>query len=187
MDDRQSPLPDYAAQLIRYKAGVLSRHPALASLDRGDISQILITVLIERLPSYDPTRARLNTFIARVVDGACISLIRYHTAKMRTREREECSLNDPVLDADGRVVDRHQTTPEATRASQRLHDLERDVAELRAKLPTDLLRDILDLLGRGGTVNSISIDLGIPRPKVKQQIAELRRYFEDGGLREYLA
>jgi len=176
----------YAARLIRFKARILSRRRAFTRDDREDIEQDLWLDLLERLPQYDPTKASLNTFIARVVERRVVSLIRHRSAEKRSLDREECSLNDPVRDSDGRLVERHQTTPEASSTWQRLHDLERDVADLREWLPSEIHRLIVDALGRGGTENSIAQELGISRRAVKGHMAELRRIFEDADLRDYL-
>lgn len=182
----QTPLNDYAARLIRFKARQLCRRPGFSRSDQEVIERDLRTDLDLRMPRFNPARAQLNTFIDRVIRRRIISLVRYRFADKRDPRREECSLNDPVLDADGRVVDRHETTPEATSTWQRLHDLERDVADLRERLPSDGHRQFMDALARGATINSIAGELGISRRAAAKYFAELRRFFEDAGLREYL-
>lgn len=176
----------YAARLIRFKARQLCRRPGFTPSDREDIEQALRADLLERLPRFDASKAGLNTFIARVIERKTISIVRHRFAEKRSPEREECSLNDEVRDGDGRLVDRHQTTPEAASVWQRLHDLTRDVSDLRERLESDLHRRVMDALGRGGTINSVANELGIPRRAVERCMAELREVFEDAGLREYL-
>lgn len=175
----------YAARLIRFKARQLCRRPGFTPSDRADIEQEFRVDLLERLPHYDSAKAQLNTFVARVIERKAASIVRHRTAEKRAPEREECSLNDEVRDADGRLVDRHQTTPEAASTWQRLHDLTRDVSDLRERLESDVHRRVMDELGRGGTINSVAHDLGISRRAVQRCIAELREAFEDAGLREY--
>lgn len=187
MDDRShSGINNYATRLIRFKARQLARRPGFTQSDRVDIEQELRADLLERLPRFDESKARLNTFISRIIERKVISIVRYRTAEKRSPDREECSLNDEVRDADGRLVDRHQTTPEAASVWQRLHDLTRDVSDLRGRLESDLHRRVMDALGRGGTINSVANELGIPRRAVQRCIAKLREVFEDAGLREYL-
>lgn len=186
MDDRShTGLNGYASGLIKFKARQLSRRSGFSRTDRADLEQELWTDLLVRLPRYDRTKASLNTFIARVVERKVASILRYHLAEMRSPARVEASLNDPVLDADGGTVDRHQTTPEAASTLHRLSDLRRDLADLREQLPPHL-RDVMDALGLGGTINSIAIEQGISRRAVEKHVSELRRHFEDAGLRAYL-
>ncbi len=187
MDDRShTGINGYASGLIKFKARQLSRRSGFSRTDRADLEQELWTDLVGRLPRYDPGKASLNTFIARVVDRKVASILRYHLAAMRSPARNEASLNEPVLDCDGRVVERHQTTPEAAGTYQRIHDLRRDLAEVRASLPTDILRAVMDAIGLGGTVNSIAEDMGLSRRTVERHVSDLRRIFEDAGLRDYL-
>jgi hypothetical protein len=91
-----------------------------------------------------------------------------------------------VLDCDGRVVQRHETTPEAARAHQRLHDLERDAAVVRERLPSERHKLIVDALGRGETRSAISRDLGISPTEMERHIDEIRSIYGNAGLREYL-
>lgn len=187
MDDRShTGLNGYASGLIKFKAQQLSRRSGFSRTDRADLEQALRTDLLDRLPRYNPGKASLNTFIARVVDRKVASILRYHFAEKRSPARNEASLNDPVLDCDGRVVERHQTTPEAAGAYERALDLRSDLAWVRAQLPTDMHRAIMDACGRGGTVNSIAVELGLSRPTVERRLADLRRISEDAGLRDYL-
>lgn len=182
----QPPNEAYAARLIRFKARQLCRRPGFTPSDREDIEQELRADLLGRLPRFDASKAGLNTFIARVIERKTISIVRHRLAEKRTPDREECSLNDEVRDGDGRLVDRHQATPEAASTWQRLHDLTRDVSDLRERLDSELHRRVMDALGRGGTINSVANDLGISRRAVQRCIAELREAFKDAGLREYL-
>lgn len=187
MDDRShTGINQYAARLIKFKARQLARRSGFSRTDRGDLEQEMWVDLIDRLPRYDPDKASLNTFIARVVERKVVSILRYHLAEMRSPGRNEASLNDPAVDCDGRVVERHQTTPEAASTWQRLHDLRRDLAEVRAHLPSGLLQSIMDEIALGGTINSIAGELGISRRAAERHLDELRRIFEDAGLRDYL-
>lgn len=176
----------YAGKLITFKARQLSRRSGFSRTDRDDLEQELWLDLVGRLPRYDPNKAALNTFIARIVERKVVSILRYRLAEMRSPTREEASLNDSVLDCDGRVVERHQTTAEAASTWQRLHDLERDVADVRERLASKEARAVVDALGRGGTINSIAGELGLSRRAVERHVAEARQAFEDAGLRRYL-
>ena len=67
-DNQYDGIDPYAAGLIRFKARQLVGQAGFTASDREDIEQKLILDLLRRLPKYNPKRAQLNTFIARVVD-----------------------------------------------------------------------------------------------------------------------
>jgi len=185
MDDRNHPqLNDYAARLIHFKARMLSRRRAFALDEPEDIENDLWLDLLERLPKFDPAKATLNTFVARIVERRIVSLIRHRSAEKRSLDREECSLNDPVRDCDGRLVERHQTTPEAANDPSRLRDLERDMARRLAHVSDDLRAVALGLAF--GTPNSVCTELGISRRALAKAVEELREIFRDAGLDQYL-
>lgn len=173
-----------AKPLVLAKARKLSRRRGFNRADDEDIRQDLWTHLIQQAAKFDPTITSWEKFVSFILDKRCISIFRYQTAEMRSPKRREYSLNDAVLDSDGRTVDRHQTTPEASSVPQRLRELERDVADVLART-SDLHRAIALGLATG-TINSVAGDLGIPRSAVERHVAELRDIFNDAGLRDYL-
>ncbi|MCC6427343.1 MAG: hypothetical protein IT435_11050 [Phycisphaerales bacterium] len=175
-----------AEPLFISKARRLSRRRGLSRSDFEDIGQDLRTHLIQQAAKFDPTITTWEQFVSYISDKRGISFLRYVFAEKRSPLREECSLNDPVLDGDGRVVERHQTTPEASRTWQRLYELKRDVADVRATLPTELHRQIMDALARGATINSIAVEFGISRRAAERHIGDIRQVFEDASLRDYL-
>ncbi|MBX3385994.1 MAG: hypothetical protein KF768_05435 [Phycisphaeraceae bacterium] len=177
---------EYAIWLIARKARRLCRRRGMSLSDIEDIEQELRIHVELRLARWDSEKACQRTFIDRIIRRRLVSIIRYRFAEKRTPEREDCSLNDPVLDESGRMVDRHQTTPEAASTRQRLQDLARDLADLRERLPSETHRRFMDALGRGGSVNSIGAELGLSRRAAARHFADLQRLFEDAGLRVYL-
>lgn len=186
MDDRTySGIPSYAAGIIRHKASRLCRRPGFSSDERHDLEHDLIAHLRERLPQFDPARAQLNTFVARVIDRKVVSMIRHRLAGKRSPFREMGSLSDMVQDGDGRTVERHQVMPDRAGPAEHQRDLQHDIGEVLAGLPRSL-RDVAVALGNDITINTISIQLNISRRAVVSRIAELRRHFEDAGLRDYL-
>ena len=174
----------YAGKVITYHARQLSRSPGFRAAEQLDLEQDLWLDLIARMPRYDPAKASVNTFIARIVENKCVSMVRHRRAAKRHPGRVEASLNDHVKDCDGRVVDRHQTTPEASNTPQRHRDLERDVADVLARL-SPVHGDVARLLA-SGTINSAAKELGISRRIVQRTTEELRAAFGDAGLRHYL-
>jgi len=181
---QHEPFDPATSDLIRSKARRLCGRSGFTQSDREDIEQELRLHLWRKAAMYDPAITSWEKFASFILDKRGVSLLRERAAEKRSRRREECSLNDPVLDCDGRIVDRHATTPEAASTWQRLHDLERDVADLRERLPTDEHRQFMDALGRGGTTNSTGTELGLSRRAAERYVAELRRIIED-AFRDY--
>ena len=93
-DNQYDGIDPYAAGLIRFKARQLVGQAGFTASDREDIEQELILDLLRRLPKYNPKRAQLNTFIARVVEHRVATLIEAQKAGIRDYRRCRCSLND---------------------------------------------------------------------------------------------
>lgn len=175
---------EYALRLIKFKVRRICRRRGFSRSDEEVIEHDLRAHLELRMARYDPSRGEVTTFIDRVVERWIISYLRHRFADKRDPRREECSLNEPVLDADGREVDRHETTPEAASTRQRLQELERDMAQVLAQLPDDLRAIALALAF--GTQNSVGAELDISRRAMPKAVDQLREIFRDAGLDQYL-
>ena len=66
-DPPQGGLDPYALKHIRFKARQLAGQAGFGAGERKDLEQELFLDLLQRLPQYDPDRARRTTFISRVV------------------------------------------------------------------------------------------------------------------------
>ena len=193
VDNSDDGIDPYAAGLIRYKARKLVGKAGFTASDREDIEQELTLDLLRRLPKYNPKRAQLNTFIARVVEHRLASLIEAQKAGIRDYRRCRCSLNECFEDADGRSVERVDTfdqedyllrTGGQSRPSEELSALAIDVAAVLETLPPEL-RELCRRL-KAETVTEISRDTGVPRGTIYESIKKLREIFKDAGLRNYL-
>ena len=193
VDNSDDGIDPYAAGLIRFKARRLVGQAGFTASDREDIEQELILDLLRRLPKYNPKRAQLNTFIARVVEHRLASLIEAQKAGIRDYRRCRCSLNECFEDADGRSVEREDTfdqedyllrTGAQSRPSEELNRLAIDVAAVLETLPPEL-RELCRRL-KAETVTEISRDTGVPRGTIYESIKKLREIFKDAGLRNYL-
>ena len=174
-----------AESLIRTKARRLCRRPGFTTSDEGDIEQELWTHLVEQEPKFDATRD-WRKFVSFIADKRCSSIRRDRFAEKRDPRREEFSLDEWVRDSDGEFVARHELVKEASSDPQCLHDLRRDLVALRDYLPSDQHRRYLDAKARGGTTNSIAIEIGLPRPRVAKIEIEVREEAIRIGLGEYL-
>ena len=193
VDNSDDGIDPYAARLIKYKARKLVGKAGFTASDREDIEQELTLDLLRRLPKYNPKRAQLNTFIARVVEHRLASLIEAQKAGIRDYRRCRCSLNECFEDADGRSVERVDTfdqedyllrTGGQSRPSEELSALAIDVAAVLETLPPEL-RELCRRL-KAETVTEISRDTGVPRGTIYESIKKLREIFKDAGLRNYL-
>ena len=192
-DNRYDGVEPYAVGLIRYKARQLIGQAGFTPSDREDLEQEMVLDLLRRLPKYNPERAKLNTFIARVVEHKIASLIQAQKAGIRDYRRWAYSLNERFEDEDGRSVERVDTidqedyllrTGAQSRPSEELNALAIDVAAVIEALPPEL-RELCRRL-KAETVTEISRDTGVPRGTIYESIKKLREIFEDAGLREYL-
>ena len=105
--NKYDDIDPYAVEIIRLKARQLVGQAGFTASDRDDLEQELILDLLRRLPKYDPSRAKRNTFIARVVEHKIANLIEAQTAHKRDYRRCPCSLNERFEDEDeGRSVER---------------------------------------------------------------------------------
>ena len=192
-DNQHDGIDPYAAGLIRFKARQLVGKAGFTASDREDLEQEMILDLLRRLPKYDPKRAQLNTFIARVVEHRVATLIQAQKAGIRDYRRCRCSLNDCFEDEDGRLVERAETfdqedyllrTGTQSRSSEELNRLTIDVVAILEGLPHEL-RNLCRRL-KAETVTEISRDTGVPRGTIYESIKKLREIFEDAGLKDYL-
>ena len=193
VDNSDDGIDPYAAGFIKYKARKLVGKAGFTASDREDIEQELRLDLLRRLPKYNPKRAQLNTFIARVVEHRLASLIEAQKADIRDYRRCRCSLNECFEDADGRSVERLETfdqedylvrTGAQSRPSEELNRLTIDVAAVLETLPPEL-RELCRRL-KAETVTEISRDTGVPRGTIYESIKKLREIFKNASLRNYL-
>ena len=192
-DNQYDGIDPYAVRLIKYKARQLIGKAGFTASDRDDLEQELILDLLRRLPKFNPKRAQLNTFIARVVEHKIASLIEARKAGIRDYRRCPFSLNDRFEDEEGRSVERVDTfdqedyllrTGAQSRPSDELSALTIDVAAVVKTLPPEL-RELCRRL-KAESVTEISRDTGVPRGTIYEGIKRLREIFEDAGLRDYL-
>jgi len=173
-------IDDYAADLIRIKARELVKTAGLPQSEREDVEQELVLDLLGRLSRFDPNRASLRTFVARVVEHGVASLIERRSAQKRDGRRVECSLDELVDDGEGSRVQRAATI-EAHAPDVR--DLALDLAEVLEGLPPKL-RALCEMLP-DHTPAQMAEKLGITRRTVSRWVSGLRERFTEAGLDRY--
>lgn len=191
---KQRILEGYARDVIRHKAWQLIGKYGFTLDDYNDLQQEMMLDLLRRVGKYDPDKAALSTFVARIVDRKISTLIRHQRQEKRDYRRQVCPLDAQIEDQDGQArgldeilsqdaydeeVGRHDR-PESER-----RDLRFDLTLVLDELPDDLRQLASRLQTR--TVAEIARELGVPRSTLYEKgIARLRKIFEDKGLREYL-
>jgi len=109
LQNRYDRIEQEAVLLVRSKARQLVGRYGFTASDREDIEQELMLDLLQRLPRFDPSRAKRKTFINRVVDNAVASLVKRQKAEKRDYRRNGGSLSKDVEAPDGGLVERGDT------------------------------------------------------------------------------
>jgi len=184
---------DYVKQLIQVKARQLTRHNGFNTSEQLDIEQDLTVHVLKAAHHFDPSRACVKTFIARVVDSAVAMILRdrrrlKRAAGFRSRSLEEAIfhsergtglLADLLDEADGCRRTGCDTTPSQERA-----ELESDTQRVLAELPPQLQEIAARLVN--ATEAAIARDLGISRRQVRNAVEMIRARFQKAGLTEIL-
>jgi len=186
--NRYDGVDQYALWLIQTKAKQLAGRYGFSPSDREDLEQELMLDLLQRLPRFDPSRAKRKTFINRVVDHAVASLVKRQKAEKRDYRRNGGSLSKDVEAPDGGLVERGNTlsadTGQAGRSDEAGCLLVFDVRTVILILPEDL-RELTVRL-RTQSVAQAARGMGVPRQILHERVKRLRCLFENAGLRNYL-
>ena len=175
--------------IIRLKVSQLIRTTCLPDSLQEDLEQEVRMSLIERLPRFDSDRSSLTTFVSRVVDRTLVDQLRQMYAKKRDVRRNGVSLNCSISDEEGRLASWASTI------SQQREDTFIGRREVDPGLSMDLRDAVEDLSSEQRslcdrlsyqTISEVSRKTGQSRPALYRQIEDIRKRFEDRGLRGYL-
>lgn len=189
--DPKEIVTKYARTLIRVKAKQIVRRPGFSRSDQPDIEQSLVVYLLEQVQHFDPSRASLNTFIARVIDSAVAMLLRGQGRAKRNPadEAELQSLAEMVPQPDGppeplaRLIsqlDLERRTGGASLSDAQLFELVADVASVIPTLPPELQEICRSLLTRN--CSETEAELGLSRRKRQAAMDAIREHFVNSGL-----
>jgi RNA polymerase sigma factor (sigma-70 family) len=156
--------------------------------DLEDVMQDLFTHLIERLPKFDPDKARWSTFVKTVVCRFSISLRRRRQAECRGRSIPHHSLAQTIQGPDGERIElAGNVTEEAYdgaygrdfRSNEACFVLESDVNAVIALLsPAD--QDLCRRLTEKPLAH-VASDLGVSRATLSDRVRRLREAFRAAG------
>lgn len=161
--------------------------------DRQDLEQEMVIDLLRRLPRFDPSLSKRETFITRVVEHHVATIVESQKAGIRDYRRNAGSLDERRADAEGKtsegppILDQAEYVRETIATAHRdedLHALRMDMGRVMRELPIDL-RALCERL-QTSTVTDISKETGVPRGTVYEAVRKIRTRFERAGLAAYL-
>ena len=128
---------EYAENLIGIEAQKLVGRAGITRSEIEDLRQDLRLHLWRRLPMFDPSRAKYETFVDRIVRHRAATIVEFRKAARRSHLRCQCSLNEGINYSD-EVVDRARAEAEeadgaAVDMAEALADAEKDLAEERER------------------------------------------------------
>jgi RNA polymerase sigma-70 factor (ECF subfamily) len=144
-----------ATRCVRRKVATMLNWVGFTQLDAEDLEQELTLAVIQRLPKYDPTRARLSTYLSSVVRVAALAMIRRRRTAQRNHGRPPASLDAPRQPGRGRTLTRAQGTGQAqarrhltvaTRSEEDVVAMQHDMAIAVASLDPDLAEVCRDVM-----------------------------------------
>ncbi len=183
----------YAKGLIECKARQLVGQARLNASDVDDLKQDMWADLLRRLSWFESDRAKVKTFIARILSHRVSAILQYRSGMSRDYRRDEGSLSEFTTDADGQIVERAQMIPEDvhdlrtgadTRSALDQMEMTNDIEAVLASLPAPL-RELCHLL-KTESMSAAARKLGISRRAARTRLAAIRKHFEKADLRDYL-
>lgn len=178
--NRYDGINEYAVRVVTYRANNLVGKVGYTLDDLEDIEQELMLDLIERMEKYDPTRAKLTTFIDRVVNHKIYDLVQKKLIERKDIRRQTISLDKPVSRTDSDSLPLHELISSddfntqwgfEDRPSVDMQDLRIDIRQMLQKL-TSRDRHLLSLLMQM-TLTEAARELGLPRTTLQYHLQKL--------------
>lgn len=184
----EAVLTAYVQQVIRIKARQLSRKRGFSRSDQDDLEQDLAMHLLQQARHYDPRRASLNTFAARVIESKARMILRDRRRLKRAAGFTARSLEERPQGASEEIAllrDRLTAADLGRRTGAVSDDPGRNetiaaIVEALQTLPSELQKVCRQLME--GNVSSAARDLDTSRRQVHSAIERIRLHFEKCGL-----
>ena len=178
-------------KIIKIKARQLVGRHGFTVDDIKDIEQEITIHVWQRREKYDPTKAKYNTFVSRIIDKKIVNIIEYQHAQKRDCNIPCDSLDDEICASDDNSLLRHEVvsqddflrlTGKAVRSQEELQDLriDFDIERFIQSLPPSLqliARLLLDM-----KISEVARATGLPRSTVNDRRMKLRRILKERGL-----
>jgi RNA polymerase sigma-70 factor (ECF subfamily) len=165
---------------VKYHARSLIRHPAINGMEIEDLEQEIMLDAIARIKDFDPSKAQWSTFIDRILNHKCASLIQTARSQKRGHGETIVSLDAWLADNDGED-DELQDTDSPDQAA---HDLRIDLERAVETMPPRLVFLLIDL--RTFNLTEISRLRGTPRATLYGVMHELRAALSVRHITDYL-
>ena len=193
---KQYEINDYAENLIQFKARQLVGTAGFTKDDIEDLEQDMRLDLWQRLPKFDPGKAKYSTFVSRIINRKVCNLIRHRTQELRDYRCEDCSLHDVVEfgESGDEEIERIDTISQDEHdfrwgknilSTEDRLDLRLDISLVLSKLPPELQK-VAELL-QTMSVAEAARELNIPRGSLYDRLEKLRQAFEESGIQKYLS
>ena len=170
----------YVVDQVRYHAQRLMQHPTTYGVEIEDLEQELMLDYLSRKQAYDPEKAQWSTFIDRIFNHKCASLIEAARAQKRGSGIRDVSLDAWLEDQDGE----HHALPDPATEDQTGHDLQIDLEQVMQQMPQQLVLLLVDL--RTLSISEVSRKTLTPRSTLYSRLSGLRQFLTVQGIGEYL-
>ncbi len=180
----------YVQNLLSTKSYHLCRRPTFRQWERPDIEQDLIAHILKQAHHFDPSRACVNTFVARVVDSAVAMMIRDRARLKRGPGKAAISLDRTHVRSDPRQMtlsevisagDLCRRSGGVIHEEQQEQDLTADLGHVFATLAPLQQRIALRLMEVTEAV--VARELGISRRQVRNAVEAISQRLDDMGFR----
>lgn len=169
----------YVLTRVRYHARSLMRYSTIHGVEVEDLEQELMLDYLSRKQAYDPQKAKWSTFIDRILNHKCASLIEATRAQKRGAGLCDVSLESWLEDQDGEPA----ALPDPNTEDLTSRDLHIDLEKAIQQMPPYLVLLLIDL--RTLSISEISRKTKIPRSTLYGILSELRESLMAQGFGEY--
>jgi RNA polymerase sigma-70 factor, ECF subfamily len=179
--------------IICRKVRQIIKRPGFSEQDFEALEQMLLTQVIQAMPSFNAEIAHQNVFITTVVERYVRTILTRRSAMKRGPSRVR-SLNALVVVPNDAPTQLQNTLEESTRdarlqierrTSSNHSELVADMAAVISSLP-EPWRQMLEL-SKSHSIVQISEQMKVPRSTLRHWMKRVNAKFEAEGLREYLA
>jgi RNA polymerase sigma-70 factor, ECF subfamily len=179
--------------IICRKVRQIIQRPGFSDQDFETLEQMLLTQVIQAMPSFNAEIAHPNVFITTVVERYVRTILTRRSAIKRGPSRVQ-SLNALVAVPHDAPTQLQNTLEETTRDARlqierrpasNHSDLVADMAVVISTFPEPWQR-MLEL-GKSLSIVQISERMNVPRSTLRHWMKRVKAKFEAEGLREYLA
>ena len=170
----------YVINQVQYHARSLIRHPSIHNYEVEDLEQEMMLDYLSRIQAYDLEKASFKTFVDRILNHKCASIIENAKAQKRGSGLSEFSLDSWLENPDGE----NNELPDPTSESSFIHDLRIDLKQATKNMEPKLIVLMIQLSTH--SMSEISRLTGTPRSTLYDALSSLRDELILHGIQEYL-